>query len=109
MASQGGFLAPKDAPKRPQVTEGGPRASPIWVRMVLLGGGVGGGAASGQWGSDGAHDFFKVFVATCAETHTGAPSKQGKHENEEGILRLPCGSQHNCFMKMSVSSKDLLG
>ena len=58
MASQGGFLAPKDAPKRPQVTEGGPRASQIWVRMVLLGGGVGGGAASGQWGSDGADGFF---------------------------------------------------
>ena len=58
MASQGGFLAPKDAPKMPQVTEGGPRASQIWVRMVLLGGGVGGGAASGQWGSDGADVFF---------------------------------------------------
>ena len=77
MASQGGLLATKDAPKRPQVTESGPRASQIWLRMVLLGGGVGGGAASGQWGSDGADGFFEFFGPSVLKpTRERRPNKE---------------------------------
>ena len=77
MVSQGSLLAPKDAPMRPQVTEDGPHASQIWVRMIPLGGGVGGGAASGQWASDGADDFSKFFWPSVLKpTRERRPSKE---------------------------------
>ena len=85
LGTSGTILGAREgAPGPPCGAPGGPRVSQILPKVgprQSFAGGVGGGAASGQWGRSGVTRFCSFFLTACAETLAGAPRQGGNWEN----------------------------